>query len=90
MRLKEELPELDQAVGKVSLVPFLPSGSDELGDAVASAVRKGAAVMILARHGAVAVGRDLAEAHDRLALAELSARAVLLSFGEEPPSAPEA
>lgn len=90
VRLEQELPELHQAVGKVSLVPFSPSGSDELGEAVAAAVRKGAAVMILARHGVVAVGRDLAEAHDRLVLAELSARAVLLSFGEEPPGAQEA
>ncbi len=38
--------------------------------------------MLLRRHGAVAVGRTLREAADRMELAELSAYAVLLSLAE--------
>ncbi len=83
-RLDEELPELAQAIGPARLVPFHPSGSDELAHAVRAAVEGGVTVVVLARHGAVTVGADLAEAYDRLALAELSARSVLLSRGEDP------
>lgn len=73
------LPESADAVGGIARVPWAPSGSDALGDRAADAIRQGAAVVILERHGAVSVGRTLEEAFDRTELAELSARAVLLA-----------
>lgn len=79
MTMDEDLPEVEEAVGPVRTLPFAPSGSRELGAAAATAVREGAAVLVLRRHGAVAVGRDLEEAENRMELAELSARTVLLA-----------
>ena len=73
------LPEAADAVGGIARVPWAPSGSDALGDTAADAVRRGAAVVILEGHGAVSVGGTLEEAFDRTELAELSARAVLMS-----------
>ncbi len=71
------LPEAHDNMGGVALLPFQPSGSDELADAVAQAAAGGAGVVILSGHGAVAVGRDLDEACDRMSLAELTARAIV-------------
>ncbi len=73
------LPEAHENVGGVALVPFQPSGSDALADGVAHAAAAGAGVVILVGHGATAVGRDLDEACDRMSLAELTARAILLA-----------
>ncbi len=73
------IPEAHENVGGVALVPFQPSGSDALAHGVAEAARAGAGVILLRGHGVTAVGRDLAEACDRMALAELSARAILLA-----------
>lgn len=77
--LADHLPEIDLAVGTITTVDFAPSGSQTLADQVGQAVAGGAAVVLLRRHGAVAVGADLDDAFDRLELAELSARAVLLA-----------
>lgn len=71
------LPEIEAAVGAIVTVPSLPSGSDELGAAVGRAVAGGGRVLLLLRHGALAVGATLDEAYDRIELAELAARAVL-------------
>jgi L-fuculose-phosphate aldolase len=81
LALTDDLPELGGAVGKVSLVDFQPSGSEELGEAVGRAVAMGAAVLLLRNHGAVTVAASLDAALDRMELAELSARAVLLARG---------
>ncbi len=72
------LPEAQENVGGVAVVPFQPSGSDALAAAVARAAA-GAGVMLLRGHGVTAVGRDLDEACDRMSLAELSARAILMA-----------
>lgn len=74
-----DLPEAHENVGGVALVPFQPSGSDALAEAVAHAVGGGSGVLILQGHGAVAVGRDLDEACDRMELAELAAKAVAMA-----------
>jgi L-fuculose-phosphate aldolase len=71
-------PELGQAVGPLRGVPFHPSGSQELAEAVGRAVRAGGTVLVLERHGVVALGETLEEALDRTELAELGARAVLM------------
>ncbi len=73
------LPEAAANVGGVALVRFEPSGSDALARVVAEVVAAGAGVLLLRGHGVVTVAADLAEAVDRLELAELSARAIALA-----------
>lgn len=75
------LPEIEEAVGTIAIVPYAPSGSRELGEAVGRAVEDGARVLLLERHGAVSVDSSPDEARDRTELAELAARAVLLAEG---------
>ncbi len=72
------LPEAHENVGGLVLLPFQPSGSDALAEGVAAAARA-AGVVLLCGHGVTALGRDLDEACDRMALAELSARAILMA-----------
>ena len=73
------LPEVSLATGDIVTLPLLESGSEELGAAVGAAVERGAGVILLRRHGAIAVGADLAEAVNRMELAELAAYAVLMA-----------
>jgi len=73
------LPEAEAATGRFALVPFAPSGSEELAGDVAEAVAAGASVVLLERHGVLVVGTDPDSAFDRLELAELAARACLLA-----------
>lgn len=73
------LPFAARSLGGVARVPFLPSGSTELAEAVGEVVRRGAGIVLLARHGVVAVGRTLTEAYDRMELGELTAKTVLLA-----------
>lgn len=82
--LAEWLPEAEAALGGVRRVPFAPSGSQTLADTVGQAVAEGGRLLLLERHGALAVGRDLAEAYDRMEFGELSAKAALLAAGETP------
>lgn len=76
----ERLPEVEEATGAIATVPFAPSGSDALGAAVGEAVAGGAKVVLLARHGVLAVSADPEGAFDRLELAELAASACLLAL----------
>ncbi|MHB8621345.1 MAG: class II aldolase/adducin family protein [Chloroflexota bacterium] len=64
--------------GSVPVVPFAPSGSWDLADAVARALGNRDAAL-LASHGAVAVGRDLGAARHLVALVERTARICLLA-----------
>jgi L-fuculose-phosphate aldolase len=73
------LPEVELAVGVIVLLDFAPSGSEQLGRATGSAVAEGAGVILLKKHGAVSVGRDLDDAVNRMEVAELAAYTVLLS-----------
>jgi L-fuculose-phosphate aldolase len=77
--IESVLPLAVRSLGTVARIPFLPSGSSELAAAVGEAVSRGGGVMLLKRHGAVTVGRTLAEAYDRMELAELTAKTVLLA-----------
>ena len=87
VELGEALPEVEDAVGRIASVAFAPSGSEALGRAVGEAVGAGAFLVLMERHGVVAVGATVEDGLDRLELAELSARAVLLARGgQEPPS----
>ncbi len=76
--------------GTVEVVPYFPSHSQELADNVVAALRprqetlkKNGLGLILAWHGVVAAGRDLADAYDTLERMEVE-RAYL---AYEPPTA---
>lgn len=60
------LSEAEAYLGsEIAVVPYITPGTAELAEAVASALRR-SNVAILKRHGVVAVGRDLAEAVNRV------------------------
>ena len=73
------LPEAAAALGQLGRIEHHAAGSDALADAVGHAVGKGYTLLLLERHGAVSVGRDIAEAYDRMELGELSAHTFLLA-----------
>lgn len=81
----EVLPEIKGSFGTIRCIPYAPAGSQELANAVGDAVREGAKLVILQRHGAVSVGADLSQACDRMELGELSARTVLWAGGVREP-----
>lgn len=78
--ISDHLPELAVTLGGITRIGFHPSGSRELADSVGIAVREGASLLILERHGAVSVGATIREALHRMELAELSAYSVLLAL----------
>jgi L-fuculose-phosphate aldolase len=60
------LSEAEAYLGSgIAVVPYIQPGTAELAEAVAAALEK-SNVAILKRHGVVAVGRDLAEAVNRI------------------------
>ncbi len=73
------LPDIEAEMGRFERVKYAPSGSDELGRAAGDAVQRGAKVLLLEKHGVVAVGSNLEEAFEAMELAELAARAVLMA-----------
>jgi L-fuculose-phosphate aldolase len=81
------LPESEHALAGIRRVPYAPSGSARLGELVGRAVADGAHLLLLERHGAVAVGRDITEAYDRMEFGELCAHTALLAthFGSQAP-----
>jgi len=72
------LPEVVLTLGTVPTVPYTTTGSAELARAVGQAVRTRDA-LLLDRHGAVSLGRDLIEAFGRLETVEQVARVALLA-----------
>lgn len=72
------LPETAHFIPRLPYIPFAPMGSDELAARIAGALTEAPTpypdVVLLERHGAVAVGRDLATAVDRLELVEVLCR----------------
>jgi L-fuculose-phosphate aldolase len=81
--------------GVTEVVPYYPSHSQELADAVVAclqprrpAFQKNGLGLVLAWHGFVAVGRDLADAYDTLERLEWAAHTMLMSRllpDDEPP-----
>jgi L-fuculose-phosphate aldolase len=66
------LPEAEAVLGRVAYVPALPLGSAEVAAATAAALADpSVGAVLLDRHGALAVGRTLPEAVDRLEVLEL-------------------
>jgi L-fuculose-phosphate aldolase len=72
------LPETSLLLPRLPFLPLMAMGSAALADAIASALGDGveppAEAVLLERHGAVAVGRTLDAAIDRLELIELLCR----------------
>lgn len=58
---------IDEAadIGPIPTAPYAPSGSQELAEAASAELARGSNAILLANHGAVAVGRDLREAIHR-------------------------
>lgn len=77
--------------GEVPVAEYRVTGSEALAEAVAPLLAERSAVL-LAGHGLLCVGRDLAEAHFVTGLVERSAQVVLgaLQLGPLPPLPPEA
>ncbi|NWG20634.1 MAG: class II aldolase/adducin family protein [Chloroflexi bacterium] len=85
---KPVLPFTDytEKYGVTEVVPYFPSHSQELADAVVAklmprqaAFQKNGLGLVLAWHGAVAVGRDLADAYDTLERLEWAAHTQLMA-----------
>ena len=66
-------------LGKVVSVGIMASGSVELGNAVADAVKKGAKVVIMENHGTVGVGKTLHKALDRVEYLEYMMKMLYLT-----------
>ena len=52
-------------IGSISVTPYAPSGTEELAQVASKELEKGRNAVLLANHGAVAVGRNLREAMRR-------------------------
>ena len=70
------VPEAAVTLGRIGLAPFATPGTDEL-PAVLAPLLPRHDVILLARHGALALGRSLAEAFDRMETLERVARIAL-------------
>jgi L-fuculose-phosphate aldolase len=70
------LPEAQQVLGGIELVPGFRPGSRDLAEACTAALRR-APVAVLARHGALAAGTTVAEALVRIETLELLAKVTL-------------
>ncbi len=64
---------------RVEVIPYYPPGSQELAKACSEAVSRGARTLILAKHGVLTVGEELAEAYARLELMEYLCRLDFIS-----------
>jgi L-fuculose-phosphate aldolase len=63
----------------MTFVPYYPTGTQQLADATREALRGGAPLALLARHGLVAVSRDIDEAYVQTDLAEECAKVAYYS-----------
>ncbi len=72
------VPEASVTLGEVAVAPFATPGTEELPRALAPLLPRHD-VILLARHGALALGASLAEACDRMETLERVARVALLA-----------
>jgi L-fuculose-phosphate aldolase len=72
------VPEASVVLGEVAVAPFATPGTDELPRALAPLLARHD-VLLLERHGALALGRTLQEAFDRMETLERVARVALLA-----------
>ncbi len=73
---QDVLPEITLLMGEVPVVPYATPGTPALGDAVEPYI-PGRAALLLANHGAVTWGSDLAQARIRMESLEHGARILL-------------
>lgn len=85
------VPEAAVTLGEIAVAPFATPGTDEVPDSIAPLLPRHD-VILLARHGALALGRTLAEAFDRMETLERVARIALAArlAGRCEPLPPEA
>ncbi len=74
-----QLEDLRVQLGQVAAIPYAPAGSGELARLTAAGMRQ-AKAGLMARHGAVTVGRDLTEAYYRMEALEQAATIILCSL----------
>jgi L-fuculose-phosphate aldolase len=72
------VPEAAVTLGAVAVAPFATPGTDEVPASLAPLLARHD-VVLLERHGALALGRTLAEAFDRIETLERVARIALLA-----------
>jgi L-fuculose-phosphate aldolase len=72
------VPEASVTLGEVAVAPFATPGTEELPRALAPLLARHD-VLLLERHGALALGRTLAEALDRMETLERVSRVALLA-----------
>ena len=72
------MPEASVVLGEVAVAPFATPGTDEVPRALAPLLARHD-VVLLERHGALALGRTLTEALDRIETLERVARVALLA-----------
>jgi L-fuculose-phosphate aldolase len=72
------VPEASVVLGRVAVAPFATPGTDEVPRSLAPLL-PGHDVLLLERHGALALGGDLFQAFDRLETLERVARVALLA-----------
>ena len=68
-----------ESLRAMKLVPFYPNGSQELADATRDALTDGTPLALLARHGLVAVAREMEDAYVQTDLAEECAKVAYYS-----------
>ncbi|MGH7662404.1 MAG: class II aldolase/adducin family protein [Vulcanimicrobiaceae bacterium] len=68
-----------ESLAATTFVPYHPTGSQALADATREALRDGAPLALLARHGLVAVSHDIDEAYVQTDLAEECAKVAYYS-----------
>lgn len=72
------LAESVLVLGSVPLIPYATPGTEELANLVAESLRQGHAAL-LANHGAITVGKTLAQAHQRMETLEHVARVAFMA-----------
>ncbi|HET8538748.1 MAG TPA: class II aldolase/adducin family protein [Anaeromyxobacter sp.] len=72
------VPEAAVTLGRIAVAPFATPGTDEVPASLAPLL-PGHDVLLLERHGALALGRTLAEAFDRMETLERVARVALVA-----------
>lgn len=68
------IPDVNLVCGEVGIAEYGLPGSDELGEKIASVLKKGINTVILENHGIVVVGKDLFEAFMAFETLDFSAR----------------
>jgi L-fuculose-phosphate aldolase len=77
-------PEGLMVLERVAFVPYATPGSEGLADNLSAAMAKGARAFVLENHGAITVGKDIAEAFHRMETLEYLAELQVRGEGNKP------